>query len=554
MSKILTIKIAGSAGMGIKSGGLLLSQILVNCGFNICDYTEYPSLVRGGHNTYQVSFSSQTIFSIHHTVDIFFSLPPGHHQHHQSEFTPQTLVIGENLKYHLPLAKLAQKLGNPIYANTICLGVACCLLTLDSTKALQVVQNRFGSDNANISAFKTGYDYALTNFSQSQIKLKNSSKLSKNKNTYIYDGSQAFSWGFIQAKGNFYAAYPMTPSTGALHTLAALQQDHHIKVIHPEDEIAAASLAAGAAFAGARSAVGTSGGGFALMNETLSFCGIAELGVVFYLVSRPGPATGMPTWTSQADLLYAIHAGHGGFPKIVLAPSDQQDSFDMAVQALNLADQLQTPVIVLSDKFIAESSTNLKNLSTTKVSIKRGKIITTPSKNFKRYSWNTKTGLSARTLPGTINGEFIANSYEHNQKGFSTEDPKIATKMRQKRAKKLKTALKLIPKPIFLTNPKAKKLIISWGSTKGTIIDALSQLKNNQSFALLHLRTLWPINPNLKLLLKPFEKIITIENNQSGQLTSLLKSQFDFNPDHQILKYDGRPFFPKDLVKKLNKL
>ena len=542
--KPITIKITGPAGMGIKSGGMLLSKTLLAHGFNLLDYSEYPSLVRGGHNTYQLSFSPQKIYAVNQTVDLFFSLAPHHHQQHQSEFHSKTLVFTPQ---NLPLDQLSPKVS-----NIICLGITAFLFNLDKKICRQLIKTQYPNFfTSNLKAFNFGLDYAKNNLADKTIKLSPPSSV---RNQKLYDGNQAFSWGFIQGGGNFYAAYPMTPSSGVLHTLALLQRDHHLSVVHPEDEIAAASLAAGAAFAGARSAVGTSGGGFALMNETISFCGAAEIGVVFYLVSRPGPASGMPTWTSQADLLYAIRAGHGDFPKVVLAASDQQDSFDMGAVSLNLAAQLQTPIIVLSDKFIAESSVGLKDLSTIKTKIKLGKILSKTPANFKRYNWSVRDGISPRTLPGVIGGEFIANSYEHDQLGFSTEDIDTAVKMRQKRAQKLTTALKLCPQPIFLGSPSAKKLIISWGSTKGPILQALSQVKDKKSFALLHLRTLWPINPNLKLLIRPFKKVIVVENNQSGQLTQLLKSQFDFNPDHQILKFDGRPFFPEELVSKLKKL
>ena len=544
MSKVMTIKIAGPAGMGIKSSGLLLSRILLTHGFNIIDYSEYPSLIRGGHNTYQLSFSPQKIHSVSQTVDIFFSLTANHHQQHRSEFHSKTLVFTPK---NLPHDQLSSK-----RSNIICLGIVAFLFDLDKKLCRQHIKTQYPKFSiSNLKAFDLGLSHASHNLSDKKIKL---SFPSSTKNKKIYNGNQAFSWGFIQGGGNFYAAYPMTPSTGVLHTLASLQSKHRFKVVHPEDEIAAASLAAGAAFAGARSAVGTSGGGFALMNETISFCGVAEIGVVFYLVSRPGPASGMPTWTSQSDLLYSIHAGHGDFPRVVLAVSDQQDSFDVGATALNLAAQLQTPVIVLSDKFIAESSATLKDLSKLKIKIKQGKLLSKASFDYKRYNWSVKNGVSPRTVPGISGGEFIANSYEHDQFGFSTEDKATAVKMRQKRAKKLNKAIKLCPQPIFLGSPSAKKLIISWGSTKGPILQALSQIKNQKSFAFLHLRTLWPINPNLKLLIKPFKKIIVIENNQSGQLTQLLKSQFNFNPHHLILKFDGRPFFPGELISKLKKL
>ncbi len=515
-SEVNTIKIAGPAGTGIKSAGLLLSQILATHGFYTHDYSEYPSLVRGGHNTYQVSFSRNPIYSPYQKVNLFFSLSPNHHQHHLSEFDRHTLVLGEDTPNQLPLDQLTSQIGGSIYANTVCLGVIAYLYSLGVETSQKVISNQFGSSSPNLHAFEIGYDYAKAHLGKYQY-----DKTYKyiDKHQYIYDGNEAFGWGFINAGGSFYAAYPMTPATGVLHFLAQKQTQYDIRVVHPEDEIAAASMAAGAAFASARAAVGTSGGGFALMTETVSLCGAANFGVVFYLSQRPGPATGMPTWTSQGDLLFAIHSGHGEFNKIVLAPGDQYESFELAVSALNLAAKFNLPVIVLSDKFISESSSSLPNLSQKKVKLIESKL------KFR-----------------------LANSYEHDSDGFSTEESSQVVTNTLARLRQQKHIINSLPKPTLYGNNQAKNLIISWGSTKGPILEAI---KNNPKYAFLQLKSLWPIDPNLRLLIRPFKKVVVIENNATSQLTTLLKSQFDFNPITTILKFDGRPFFPEELLSKL---
>jgi 2-oxoglutarate ferredoxin oxidoreductase subunit alpha len=522
--KVFTIKIAGPAGAGIKSSGLLLSRILLEHGNNIRDYSEYPSLVRGGHNTYQVSFFTDEIFAPHFNVDLFFALTPGHWQQHQKEFNNTTLIFAEDAKNSLPLSDLSSKIGGSIYKNTICLGVAAFILNLDLKLCLMIVANQFKNDPKNLSAFNLGYDFASKNFSK--LKIFRNWKL-EIRDLSIVDGNEAFGWGFLKGKGNFYTAYPMTPATGALHFLAQKQEAYKIQVLHPEDEIAAASLCAGAVFAGARAATGTSGGGFALMTETVSFCAVANLGVVFYLVSRPGPATGLPTWTAQGDLLFAVNAGHGEFPKIVLAPGDQYESFEISHQALNLAAKFNLPVIIISDKFIAESSASLPNLSLEKV----------------------KVVMSNKPTPGVAGQEYMANSYEHDEQGFSVEDSTTVNKMVNKRLSRVKKILPFLPKPTFYFGSQSSTtLILTWGSVKSTVWEVLTILKN-PNISHLHLSTLWPIDPNIKLLFKPFKKIIIIENNATSQLTTLLKSQFDFSPTKTILKFDGRPFFPEELVK-----
>lgn len=556
MSLVRTIKLAAPAGLGIKSGGQLLSKILIASGFNIKDYNEYPSLVRGGHNTYQVSFSDQTIFAPHFHVDLFFSLLGGHWQAHQSEFSKDTLVFGDeqyspddqNATFlNLPLKDLSQQSGNSQTTNTICLGVITYLYGLNPKIAKDLIAGQYAKFvDVNLKAFDLGFHFAENNFSR--FKQNFSLPAAKNKNPILCDGNESLGWGFLQSGGNFYAAYPMTPATGVLHFLAEKQKEFKITVLHPEDEIAVANLAAGAAFAGARAAVGTSGGGFVLMDETISFCGVAEIGMVFYLVSRPGPATGLPTWTGQGDLLHAIYAGHGEFPKVVLAPGSQAEAFELAVEAQNLAAVLQTPVIVLSDKYLGESSGNVSDFSKIKVEINHGEIITNPPAGYRRYSLKTQNGISPFTFPGTFGGEFLSNSYEHDESGFATEDGELAKKMTAKRMQKQVTAQKLTPKNLLFGPKTAKKLIISWGSTTAPVLEALKDLPD---YVFLQIRTLWPSDPGLPKIIKKFKNITVIENNQTGQLTTLLKSQFDFHPDRQILKFDGRPFYPEELFSQL---
>ena len=554
-SNFSTLKIAGPAGSGIKSAGQVFSKLLIDHGFSLVDYSEYPSLVRGGHNTYQITFSDEKVFSTHFNVDLFFSVYPGHWQQHQDEFTKSTLVFSEEdfsdvkskaTLINLPLQEMAKEAGSPLVINTLCLGAAAYLYDLNVKKAKELICEAYGKyGEMNCTAFDLAYSYTAKNFSKHQIKIK---KPIKKTNMGFYEGNEAFGWGFIKGGGTFYAAYPMTPATGALHFLANKQTEYKLTVVHPEDEIAAANMAAGAAIAGARSATGTSGGGFALMNEAVSFCGIAEIGMVYYLVSRPGPATGLPTWTSQGDLLYAIYSGHGEFPKVVLAPGDVDESFELSHAALDLAAQLQTPVLVVSDKLIGESSSSTKYFPDIDVKIEKGKVLNEIDEdNFKRYAF-TKDGVSPVSIPGTPGGEFLCNSYEHDEFGFSTEGADSSEKMFKKRMLKIQTALKICPKANFFGSKKAKKIILSWGSPKGAILEALKLMDNKDDFAFLQLKTLWPINPEIQTIINAFKEVIVIENNGTNQLVTILKSQFDFNPKRIINKNNGRPFFPEEII------
>lgn len=549
LKKVYTIKIAGPAGAGIKSAGQILAKALIKTNYSLFDYSEYPSLVRGGHNTYQVSFSPEKIFFPHYKVDLFFAIAPGHWQKHLDEFTKETIVFSDEVCSEkkcnfisLPLKKMAQEAGSEMTINTICLGLASFLYNIDFKTINDIVVKQYGKHaEINSKALKLGYDYAKDNFAKLQIKPKtNKSQKSPSYN----DGNEAFGWGFIKGKGDFYAAYPMTPATGTLHFLAAKKEEYKINVVHPEDEISAANMVAGASFAGARAATGSSGGGFALMVEAISLCGVTELGAVFYLVSRPGPATGLPTWTAQGDLLFAINAGHGEFPKIVLAPASHQEAFEMGVSSLNLASKYQVPVIVISDKVIGESGVNTLDFEKEKPKIEYFDLAK-PGDDFKRYSLKTNTGVSPLTIPGTPKGEFVSNSYEHDEYGFSTEDPIMTTKMTDKRAQKLKSMTKDLPKPIIY-NPNSKKLIITWGSVTGAVLES-----GLTDYAILQIKTLWPINKDLEKIINAYKDITVIENNSTSQLTTLLKSQFNFNPTKIIVKYDGRPLFPEEIYEQL---
>ena len=526
MDKVWTVKITGPAGTGIKSAGLLLAQIISESGYNLKDYSEYPSLVRGGHNTYQVSFSVGEIFCVHKTIDVLVSLAKGHWQEHEKEFTKDTLVFADNDgKIDIPLKEMCAQLGASIYTNTISIGLISYLLDIKKELVLKILKKHFGDDSVNLKAFEAGYVWGENNCQKFSV------DKGKNKNKkIILDGNEATGWGLYKAGLNMFVAYPMTPATGLLHFLAKNQDEFKMKVIHPEDEIAVASIASGASMAGSRAAVGTSGGGFALMTETISFDAMAGLGVVYYLSQRPGPATGMPTWTSQGDLLFAVHSGHGEFPKIVLAPGDWEEAFEFGKLSLNMANKFDVPVILLSDKNLSESSANTIDFNLEKTDIVASK----------------------KEVPGKGQTIKMYNSYEHDEDGFSIEGAEESKKMADLRTKKMKDILKEMPKVNLFGSSKAKKIIVSWGSTKGAILESLKEMKNKEDYAFLQIRGMWPINPKIGQIIGAFKERILIENNADAQLESLLRSQMTVEFTKRILKYDGRPFFPEELKEALN--
>jgi len=526
MNKVWTIKIAGPAGTGIKSAGLLLAKMLNESGYFLQDYSEYPSLVRGGHNTYQVSFSVNKVYCVHKKLDIFISLVAGHWQEHESEFKKETLIFADNDgKINIPFKEICSELGGNIYANTISLGLLAFLLNLDKNFAKKNIEGAFGNDSINSKAFEMGYSWAEKNCQRLPIE-----KGKEIEEKIIVDGNEAVGWGLYKAGLEMFVSYPMTPASGLLHFLAKNMDEFKIKVIHPEDEIAVASIASGASMAGTRSAVGTSGGGFALMTETISFNAQAGLGVVYFLSQRPGPATGMPTWTSQGDLLFAVHSGHGEFPKIVLAAGDHEEAFELGKLALNLANKFDIPVIILSDKNLSESSANTRDFNKEKIEkIKSQKVVPGKGQKIKLY-----------------------NSYEHNDEGFSVEGAEESKKATDVRLNKINDILAAMPKVNLYGNNKAKKIIVAWGSSKGAVLEALKEMKNKEDFAFLQIKGMWPLDPKIGQIISAFKEKILVENNAAGQLETLLKSQMTVEFTKKLLKYDGRPFFPEEIKEALN--
>jgi 2-oxoglutarate ferredoxin oxidoreductase subunit alpha len=506
--KRITVKIAGPAGMGIKSAGLLLAKIVTEAGYYFADYSEYPSLIRGGHNTYQITISSEEVYMVDREADLLVALAPGHEED------------GKNL-LEIPLPTMTMQLGGQIYANTISIGAICCILGLSREKAIKIVAGYYGDDPKNPEAFEIGWGWASANSNKTEI-----DKVKDNEDKEsIMDGNEAFGWGLVKGGCNFFAAYPMTPATGMLHFLAKNQDRFKMTVVHPEDEIAVANEATGASIAGASAAVATSGGGFALMNEAVSFGGMIGAGVVYFVGQRPGPATGMPTWTVQGDLLYAVFSGHGEFTKIVLAPGDTSECLKTGREAMNLANKYDVPVIVLSDKLLCEGSKNISD----------------PEKE------ETIIIKSKKIIPGK--GIHLYNSYEHDEEGFSTEEADAAKSGVEKRLKKAKEILKYEDNFFKLYGQiSASNLLVSWGSTKGVILEAI---RDNNDFAYLQIKMLWPLNNKIEKIINSFKTKILVENNATAQLGRLLKSEFKIEFDKTILKYDGRPFFPNELKEEL---
>jgi 2-oxoglutarate ferredoxin oxidoreductase subunit alpha len=572
-----TWKIGGEAGFGIMTTGLLFSKIASRLGYYILDYVEYPSLIRGGHNAYEVCVSDREVTAFKKEIDVLVCLNEETFHKHKNRLTSQSLVLYDKEEFdftdnfnkvNVPLKKILTDLkGQAVMKNTIALGASLSILGGKIEVLLDLIAEQFKKKGDEIVRFNqqfaiTGYEEVKKNYSSfiKNFLIKKEEKQEK----LVVSGNEAFSLGAVLADCRLYAAYPMTPSSSVLHTLASWQEKTGMIVRHSEDEIAVINTALGASFAGVRTAVGTSGGGFSLMVESLSFAGVAEIPVVVFLAQRPGPATGMPTWTEQGDLLFAIFSGHGEFPKIVLAPGDQKEMIELTLKAFNLADIYQTPVIVVSDMYLSEGHKSVERDWVDKIvreyQIRRGKINLSQKENpqkleiFLRYKV-TEDGISEKILPGTAGYFYQENSYEHLEDGHTTEEAKPRKDQVEKRLRKWQTYLKNdFQLPKFYGNEKAEIVFISWGSTKGIVLEAQKRLKEKGiETGFYHFNHIYPLDKEKvsQLLKKDNKRYLLVENNALGQFGKILAMETGLDFEEKILRYDGRPITVEEIIENI---
>ncbi len=564
----ISLRIGGEAGYGIMQAGLMFSKCCSRIGLHVFDYTEYPSLIRGGHNTYQVRAEEGPVNSHLRTVDVLIALDEPTLTLHADELKDDSLIIYDEKAIHpehsrlkrgircpMPLKELVAEVGGPeIMQNTLALAAALGIVDYPFAVFEGIIRDSFGEKkqevaDQNVAVARKGYDYAKERYGHhSHYRLTPVADAPKRM---VITGNEALALGAVKGGLKFYAAYPMTPSSSILHTLAAWQERHGIVVKQGEDEIGVVNMAMGAGYAGVRSMCATSGGGFALMNETYAMAGIAEIPIVICEVQRPGPASGMPTWTDQGDLQYVLHAGHGEFPRIVLAPGDVEECFWLAVEALNTAEQFQTPVIIISDKYLAESHRTMDPPDVSKVRIERGRIVREEPQHYLRYE-NTADGISPRTLPGVPAGFHLCNSYEHDEFGWTTEEAALRNRQVEKRARKLESYRKEQLQPALVGPEQAAVTIVSWGSTKGPVRDAMAWLaKDGYAAEHLHLTHLSPFPSATVTKLLEGKRTLLVENNSLGQLGILIRAETGIVLQERLLRYDGRPIEPEQVYDKV---
>ncbi len=579
MKKDIVTRFIGSAGDGLASIGLLYGKILKKHKLTVRGFRSYQSVIRGGYNNFQIRCSSNNfVDTIGEDADIIVLFNEHVAKLHKPLVNSGARIIYDNeeidldqlgypkdiIKYGLPLASIAKEITKiKVIKNTVAFGVLTHLLGLDYEWVKEVYQEQFGKKGnevmlMNYQALDRGIDYAKE---QGWEKMWDIAV--ERTNCMILTGNEAISLGMLSAGLRFYSGYPMTPASSIIDYLTKHLPKLKIVVKQTEDEIAACGIAIGASYCGARSATGTSGGGFALMTELVGMAAMQEIPLTIINSMRAGPSTGMATKTEQADLWQAYGASQGDFPKIIIAPNDIPDAFDVGQEALLLAEKYQMVVIVLMDLYLSESYATIKELDMKK---KNGRyhIITEVPDDFKRYEI-TESGISPRPLPGTKNGMHFTGSSEHKENGTSIASTlaglpdtlPIREAMVRKRDKKLDVAREELPPPKIDGPKEADITIVSWGSTKGIIKETMRRLEKEEGIIAnnLHIRYISPFHTEeIKEILSSAKKLIVIEQNYSGQLKDLICMKTAIDIKHKFNKFNGELMQSSELIAKIKEV
>lgn len=562
----LSIVLCGQAGQGIQTVEFLLTRILKSAGYNVFATKEYMSRIRGGTNSTEIRVSSRPVRAFVDRIDILVPLDSSALVHLEKRISSDTIILGEKINLgveaeqkcdnfiEVAFSQIASEIGNKIYSNIVAVGTFLGLFGVEQQATDAYIKKYFSSKSKtvieeNIKAVEAGYKIGNELLTSERIKI-NIEKDPNLAEQMLLNGAEAIGLGALAGGCNFISSYPMSPSTGVLVFLTSKQKDFGIIAEQSEDEIAAINMAIGAWYAGARGMVTTSGGGFALMIEGISLAGMLESPIVIHLAQRPGPATGLPTRTEQADLELALYAGHGEFPRIILAPGTVEEGFSLTQKAFNLADKYQIPVIILTDQYFIDSYYNIPGLELTGLDIEKHTIET--KADYQRYEL-TETGISPRGIPGHGKGLVCVDSDEHDQAGHITEDLELRVKMVDKRLKKYESMKNDSIQPEIIGPEDYKNLILCWGSTRNAVNEALRIISRNDT-AILHFKQLYPLPETTADHLEKAEKKIIIEGNATSQLSKLIKLETGFCFEKKILKYNGMSFTVEELAGELRNI
>lgn len=569
----ISILVGGKAGDGVLFTGNVLARWLKKQGWWAVTYRDFPSNIRGEATQYIIRASLDPIESRRQSVDVLLAFDCEAIQKHSLRLSDGGLVlcdgadaavlpasVGEHLSsFAFPLRQPArQRFGRDIFKNMIALGALGYLFDLAPSHLEGVIrelyEKRKGEEvvQLNLQAASFGFDQGKRLIPEEErwplLSLDDGGRL-------ILSGDEAIALGALAAGCRFFAAYPICPASEIWQWMAPRIKSFGGVVVQVEDELAALNMAIGAAYAGARAMTSTSGPGASLMMEAFSLAGMTETPVVIAHVQRVGPSTGLPTKTQQGDILQWVFGSHGEFPRVVLAPGSVEECFTFTVAAFNLAEKLQGPVVILTDLDMGQNLRTTRSFDLSNLSIQRGKLLAAEDvaqlKEFKRYEI-TEDGISPRVIPGIPGGVHLVESVEHDEFGWRSEDVRVRITMMEKRMRKSRAIVSdLIPSG-FYGEPEASVGLISLGSTRGPILEAMNKWRQEGTkIKFLQIRTLWPFPAaEVKNFLAGLKHLFVVENNYSGQLLTLLKSQVELDASlkiNGIRKYSPDNFVPEEI-------
>ena len=560
----LNLMVAGPQGSGINFTSDTFAKVMTREGYHVFTNAELFSTIKGDHSYFRVRVCKDMIRSYSERIDILIPLDAKSVILHAKELSKEGVIISEenlsdqrhaSIPYREILQAVATKFGKSlaelnVMKNTVALAGASKMIGLDKEKLKKVISENFES-KPNIAEMNNAVvDEVYAEFTPTHTF---DLEATVYKKRMFINATHAVGMGKVEAGLRFQSYYPITPASDESNYLETVMGKYDFIVEQTEDEIAAINMAIAAANTGLRSATSTSGPGFSLMVEALSYAGMTETPVVIFYYQRAGPATGMPTRHEQGDLRYAISAGHGEFPRVVIAPGDHKEAFYDTIDAFNIAEKYQLPVIVLLDKAMAMSNYTVDPFDLSKITINRGKLILSETSDYLRYRL-TDDGVSPRSVPGVKGGLITIAGDEHEEDGhIFTEDADNRVRMMDKRMHKMKFVHEEVPsdtKVKFYGIPTNKKVIVSWGSVKGPILDAMDIVKD---VSMLQIRMMepFPVEEVMKFL--KGKQIITVEQNYSGQLADLLREKTGLETTSRIVKFNGRPIAFEEMVEVLSR-
>jgi 2-oxoglutarate/2-oxoacid ferredoxin oxidoreductase subunit alpha len=574
----MVIRISGESGGGIVTIGEIFVRIAAFSGLDVFTFRTFPAEIIGGQVIFQARIADHQVLSHGDDIDVLISLNQQGYDDHIDDlrdngivvYDKSTVVISpkqKNPAYPIPVEELAKSINFPRGQNLVMIGAMIALFGLPMDNAVKTAKRRLGGHKdvleKNLQSMSLGYQYVQENFKE-HPPVYLSPPEEQIPEGYVMTGNQAIALGALKAGCRFFAGYPITPATDIMEFLAVEMPKAGGAVVQAEDESASINIAIGASYSGVRAMTATSGPGLSLMTESLGLASMAEVPLVIVDVQRAGPATGLPTKTSQGDLFLALYGSNDEAPRFVLAPSSVEDCFYQTVNAFNMAERFQAPVVLLTDQALGPRVETIPRLRFDEMEIVNRELYTNGkgAEEYKRYKL-TRTGVSPMALPGQQEAFYSAEGLEHDEKGHPNYTPEMHRRMTEKRYGKMESArqqLAMWPH-VFeeFGDENAAIGIMAWGSTMGPVQEAITRaIKVGIKVAAIFPKVLLPMpDVAIRRFLAGRRAIIIPELNYTGQFAKVVEHRYsrelinDGIAVYRLNKYEGLPFRPVEIEEKI---